>query len=459
MDEHNLYFKDMKEHTFKHHSGQSSSQIDYIISTHQNVIQRYQIGRRDGENSSSHVNVSCYLNIALSDSLDLAHKQTSHSVRKLQWDKINQTRYETTLETETNHQRTSDLSADTRLSQLTANLHKAAEAAVPSKITKLKGPTWKASPTVRVLLKDCEEKYKHWIENGGTHPSLRSENIQAKRNLRKQLRKETFNDRRTFYETLMSKPSTEMFYKLLRRNKGGSGPHTSTLVVNGKEISTPEQQRKVFANYYEDLSVPKDKQYDSAFLELCSVRHELITQICEESSLPFKPVTPAETKKAVSQLNNKKAPDEYGLSAEHLKYAGIAVIEDITDIFNQIIFEKQVPSFFKSGILIPVLKKSKDPTNMDNYRGITVTPVLGKLFENVLLPRLSETFEQLVVASIRVFERTITCDVSFDSIFLQPLSNAQIITHRHLFTNWPKHILFAAVAFIPLLIGKLDIKS
>ena len=116
--------------------------------------------------------------------------------------------------------------------------------------------------------------------------SLRCENMQAKRNLRKQLRKEKFNDRKTFYETLMSEPSTEMFYKLLRRNKGGSGQQTSMLVVNGKEISAPEQQRKVFANYYEDLSVPKDKHYDSAFLGLCSVRHELITQICEDSSLP-----------------------------------------------------------------------------------------------------------------------------------------------------------------------------
>lgn len=126
----------------------------------------------------------------------------------------------------------------------------------------------------------------------------------------------------------MSETSTEMFYKLLRRNKGGSGQQTSMLVVNGKEISAPEQEKKVFANYYEDFSVPKDKQYDSAFLGLCSVRHELITQICKESSLPFKPVTPAKTRKAVSQLNNKKAPNEYGLSAEHLKYAGKADIED-----------------------------------------------------------------------------------------------------------------------------------
>ena len=100
----------------------------------------------------------------------------------------------------------------------------------------------------------------------------------------------------------------------------------------------------------------------------------------------------------MSQLNNnnnkKKKTDEYGLSTEHLKYAGKAIIEDITDIFNQIILEKQVPRFFKSGILAPVLKKLIYPTDMDNYRSITVTPVMEKLFESVLLPRLSETFEQ-----------------------------------------------------------------
>ncbi|MEW8090529.1 MAG: reverse transcriptase domain-containing protein [Candidatus Thiodiazotropha endolucinida] len=291
-------------------------------------------------------------------------------------------------------QSTTDTSVNSRLNHLTSNLHKAAEAAVPSKIIKLKGPTWKASPTVRILLKDCKEKYKLWIDSGKTDSLLRSDNVAAKRALRKQLRKEKFNDRKNFYETLMSEPSTEMFYKLIRRNKGGSGSRTSTLIVNGKEITLPDQQRKAFADYYEDLSVPKDKHYDSAFLELCSVRHELITQICEESSLPFESVTTSEVKKAISQLNSKKAPDEFGLTAEHLKFAGKAVIEDITDIFNQIIFEKQVPSAFKSGILTPVLKKSKDPTNMDNYRGITVTPVLGKLFECVLLPRISQTFEQ-----------------------------------------------------------------
>ena len=106
VNEKNLLFGDLKEHTFKHHSGQSSSQIDYIISTHQNVIQKYRIGGRDSENSSSHVKVSCYLTISVSDNSDLPRKQSSQSVRKLQWDRINLTWYETMLETELTRQST-----------------------------------------------------------------------------------------------------------------------------------------------------------------------------------------------------------------------------------------------------------------------------------------------------------------------------------------------------------------
>ena len=41
-----------------------------------------------------------------------------------------------------------------------------------------------------------------------------------------------------------------------------------------------------------------------------------------------------------------------------------------------------------------MLKKAKDPTNLDDYRGITVTPNIWKLFESVLLPRLSQSFDQ-----------------------------------------------------------------
>ena len=83
-----------------------------------------------------------------------------------------------------------------------------------------------------------------------------------------------------------------------------------------------------------------------------------------------------------------------GLTAEHLKYSSHTLVENIAAIFNQILESRTIPESFENGILTPVLKKSKDPTNLDNYRGVTVTPIIGKLFESVLLPRLAESFNQ-----------------------------------------------------------------
>ena len=60
------------------------------------------------------------------------------------------------------------------------------------------------------------------------------------------------------------------------------------------------------------------------------------------------------------------------------------------NIYNEIIASGIIPANFKSGIIHPFHKKGKDPTSMDNYRGITVTSVFGKLFEILLLTRMTD---------------------------------------------------------------------
>ena len=45
-----------------------------------------------------------------------------------------------------------------------------------------------------------------------------------------------------------------------------------------------------------------------------------------------------------------------------------------------------VPDAFSFGIIIPIVKdKSGDPSLLDNYRPLTLSPVISKLFENVLM--------------------------------------------------------------------------
>ena len=150
-----------------------------------------------------------------------------------------------------------------KLEELAKTFHKATEAVVPHKLKKLKDPSWRASPTVKNLLGICKQKYKHWTESNKSDRNLRKDNILAKRNLRKQLRKEgKFDDRKNFYEDLISNPTTEKFYQLIRRNRGSGGRQTTSLIVSRNEIYSPDDQRNVFAKYYEELSVPKDNGYD-----------------------------------------------------------------------------------------------------------------------------------------------------------------------------------------------------
>ena len=113
-----------------------------------------------------------------------------------------------------------------RLNRLTTVIHKATDTAVPSAIIKLKGPKWTASPKVRKQLKICKQKYKLPLASGKNDNILRTDNILAKRELRKMLRNEKLADPRNSYNDLMKNPSTDKFYQLLRQNKGGNCQHS-----------------------------------------------------------------------------------------------------------------------------------------------------------------------------------------------------------------------------------------
>ena len=64
-------------------------------------------------------------------------------------------------------------------------------------------------------------------------------------------------------------------------------------------------------------------------------------------------------------------------------------------IFNEIIHLEKIPSSFKDTVIVPVYKgKGRDPLLTKNYRGISLSSVIGKLFERVLLLRMIPVLEE-----------------------------------------------------------------
>ena len=257
---------------------------------------------------------------------------------------------------------------------------------------KLKGPKFKISQTTLSLVKESKQVLRAWRNAGsprGDH-TLFKQKKKLKRLIRKQIRTERAIDKSRFYNKLMATPDTSFFYKLIKRNTGkGKSQVQTTIIDKNIEIENPVRQTETFAEYYEQLAVPsEDPSFNDEFLDLCRSRCTLIEQLADTCPDPVEPFTSNEVEKAIHNLNNNKAADEYGITAEHVKYAGEPLLNMLTDIFNTILTSCKIPDTFRTGYITPVHKKGKDSQNVGNYRGITVASLFGKIFEYVLLQRL-----------------------------------------------------------------------
>ena len=118
---------------------------------------------------------------------------------------------------------------------------------------------------------------------------------------------------------------------------------------------------------------------------------------------------------AVRRLK-KKAPGPDNLMSEHL-LAGECVILWLIGILNSIIDLEVVPDVLKSGITVPVYKGSrKDPLKAGGYRGVTLSSVIAKVLEILVLDRLQILFQEAGVPhpNQSAYQKRVSCA---DAIF------------------------------------------
>ena len=377
--------------TFIQHSGNGSSQIDYILSANSQLLGQTRIDRNDFSNTSAHTSISARVYCTLPENNGKNQRENSRKAEKILWDSGNVVKYQQKLlENLQNTPPSEDI--DETISNITQVIKKCTKLAFPTKVMKFKGPKLKISPTTLSLVKESKQILRAWRNAGaprGDH-TLFKQKKKLKRLIRKQIRTERAIDKSRFYNKLMATPDTSFFYKLIKRNTGkGKSQVQTTIIDKNIEIENPVRQTETFAEYYEQLAVPsEDPSFNDEFLDLCSFRCTLIEQLADTCPDPVEPFTCNEVEKAIKNLNNNKAADEYGITAEHVKYAGEPLLNMLTHIFNTILTSRKIPDTFRTGYITPVHKKGKDPQNVGNYRGITVASLFGKIFEYVLLQRL-----------------------------------------------------------------------
>jgi len=83
-----------------------------------------------------------------------------------------------------------------------------------------------------------------------------------------------------------------------------------------------------------------------------------------------------------NQLKLRKAAGYDNITAEHIIFAHPRLLLLLCDLFNLMLAHGYVPVSFGKGLLVPLLKDRNALLNLiTNYRGITLSPVVSKLFE------------------------------------------------------------------------------
>jgi hypothetical protein len=96
-----------------------------------------------------------------------------------------------------------------------------------------------------------------------------------------------------------------------------------------------------------------------------------------------------EVQGAIKALKNGKACGLDGISNEMIKYGQHVLIKPLTKLFNHILMSGIYPSNWSVGYISPIYKTG-NPLDPTNYRGITITSCVAKVFNSVLNNRLDK---------------------------------------------------------------------
>ena len=177
-----------------------------------------------------------------------------------------------------------------------------------------------------------------------------------------------------------------MWRKLLRTIKAIDGKSTpkvenEAITFDGCQVSSPKQIAKYFNRQFTTSKLGRHTSSRETRLVSREIKRKLLT-----SAVTF---TTDQVTEGISSYSNTRAFGPDKLSIFHLKHLGSRGIEYLTALFNDSVTSCQIPSIWKSSIVIPIPKPGKDSSLSTSYRPISLLCLAAKVMEALLLPTVN----------------------------------------------------------------------
>jgi Reverse transcriptase (RNA-dependent DNA polymerase) len=134
----------------------------------------------------------------------------------------------------------------------------------------------------------------------------------------------------------------------------------------------------------------------------------------------------------LKELNSKPSVDKYGMSNKLLKYCSVELSVPLTVLLNEILSTGIFPDRLKVAKVIPLFKAGC-VKSVDNYRPISLVPVIGKLFEKVIHAQINAYLQEhsLIAKQQFGFQKNVSTTMALMSLhnyILEAMNNKNMVT-------------------------------
>ena len=201
-----------------------------------------------------------------------------------------------------------------------------------------------------------------------------------------------------------------------------------------KEIHKYSTQGQDWICHYQKLLY--DSQEPHTTSDFSNEDIDLENESSPNNDILGQPITTKEIHEQISKLKLKKASGMDCILNEMIKHGRYYLMPSLEKLFNDILDSGTFPTHWNIGVIKPLYKRKGDKRSPANYRGITLTSCLGKLFTSILQSRLNKFIEQHNILNPEQF-RFRPNSRTTDSLFiLQQLINKYKKQHKKLYVGF-----------------------
>jgi exonuclease III len=192
---------------------------------------------------------------------------------------------------------------------------------------------------------------------------------------------------------------------------------------------------EIWQSHFKELLDSKKPDTDPKLREMETTMQEMVdSKLASTLRIPIldSPITGKEVSDTIHSLKNGKATGEDMIPNEVLKRMGSVLNQTFAILFNKIISNCKYPKSWSTGLICPIYKKGErdDP---NNYRGITITNSISKIFTSIMNKRLTQFLEKENSICVEQIGFTKKCSTSDHILVLKTLIDSTKMKHKGLY--------------------------